>query len=163
MLPFPYSHYRSSKKLYSEILLCKNSEEPRMVSNIQIHEPDFEDQLSTSSVPVEPLDINGNVDAIEPLDINGNVDEFDIFDDKDDEEYPVVRSVINQVLREKECATCLIKVEEHNAHDLYDCVDELLKNLAEKDARIRELEIQNMELESKLEKFHGDLVLGLKH
>ena len=146
-----------------------------MVSNIQIHEPDFEDQLSTSSVPVEPLDINGNVDAIvpldingnvdaiEPLDINGNVDEFDIFDDKDDEEYPVVRSVINQVLREKECATCLIKVEEHNAHNLYNCVDELLKNLAEKDARIRELEIQNMELESKLEKFHGDLVLGLKH
>ena len=137
--------------MYSEILLCKNSEEPRMVSNIQIHEPDVEDQLSTSAVPEEPLDINSNVD------------EFDIFDDKDDEEYPVVRSVINQVLREKECATCLIKMEEHNAHNLYDCVDELLKNLAEKDARIRELEIQNMELESKLEKFHGDLVLGLKH
>ena len=143
MLPYILIH-RSSKKLYSEIL-CKNSEEPRMF-NIQNHEPDVEDQLVTTAVPIEPLDVNGNID------------DFDVFDDSDDEEYPVVRSVINQVLQEKKCATCLIKVEEHNAHNLYDCVDELMEKLANKDARIRELEIQNMELKSKLEKYRGNLV-----
>jgi len=141
--PYP-SDDRSSKKLYSEIL-CKNSEQPRMVK-IQNQEQVVEDQRATSTI------------SIEPLDVNNNIDDFDVFDDSDDEEYPVVRSVINQVLQEKKCATCLIKVEEHNTHNLYDCVDELMEKLAKKDARIRELEMQNMELKSKLEKYLGNLV-----
>ena len=117
--------------------------------NIQNHEPDVEDQRATSTVPIEPLDVNNNID------------DFDVFDDSDDEEYPVVRSVINQVLQEKKCDTCLIKVEEHNTHNLYDCVDELMEKLAKKDARIRELEMQNMELKSKLEKYLGNLVSNI--
>lgn len=141
----PKPSERSSKKLYSEIL-CKNSEEPYMVSNVQSPEVYIEDQHAIYQY-AEPM---------EPLDINGNIEEFAT--DDEDEEYPVVISVVNQVLEEKKCANCSIKLEVHNAHDLYDCVDELLKNLAKKDARIRELEIQNVGLKSKLEIFQGDLV-----
>lgn len=122
-----------------------------MVSNVQSPEVYIEDQHAIYQY-AEPM---------EPLDINGNIEEFAT--DDEDEEYPVVISVVNQVLEEKKCANCSIKLEVHNAHDLYDCVDELLKNLAKKDARIRELEIQNVGLKSKLEIFQGDLVWNIKN